>query len=212
MGQANISLEARLRELEAALAKAKKLPRSTKTLTSEPMKDLLGVSWVTLRKWCDEIPGFEASGAFERGARGMEWSFKPVATLRFLIRHFEAERAARIKATRQVRRAIGGSDLDSAPPEMDLGQIKQALSVRAELIRQKREEGTLVDRVKVEAAIAAMVSDMQQAGVQAGREQDPTGQWPVEYQEAWQDAMDGLMVRMARAGEECLRQLRGGKA
>lgn len=212
MGQANISLEARLRELETAFVKARALPRKTKTLTSGPMAELLGLSWVTLRRWCDDIPGFEASGAFERGARGMEWAFKPVATVRFLIKHFEAERTARIKATKQVRQAIGGTDLDSAPLEYDLGQIKQALSVRAELIRQKQVEGTLVDRTKVEAAIAAMVSAMQQAGVQAGREQDPTGQWPTQYQEAWQDAMDGFMVKVARAGEECLRQLRGGTA
>lgn len=207
MSKANQSLDARLRSLDKALAKAKKL--NGRKISFEPMLEVLGVSRPVLRDWCNEIPGFADSGAFVKGDKGIAWEFKPVATVRFLIKHFQAERNKRQNAAAKVRRAIGGSELEGAPADMDLAEIKRALEVRSELVRQRREEGRLVDREVAERAFNEAFSAMQQAGVQAGREQDPTGRWPVEYREAWENAMDGIMLRMEQAAASALNVIRG---
>lgn len=192
-----------------ALGKAKKLPRGSK-LTSRPMSELLAVSWPTLRDWCDDIAGFEESGAFVRGGNGVEWEFKPVATLRFLVRRFEAQLKSRAARAKTIRRAVAGDVLDGLPADFDLDEITKMIRA-ASLVREERErQGELVNRARVETAIREMVSRMQQAGVKAAHEQDPTGQWPPDVREKFEDAFNNLLVTMARAGEECLRTLRAG--
>lgn len=191
-----------------ALPKARKVKDST--LTSVQMCEIVGVVWTTLRKWTRDIAGFEASGAFVRGDRGMEYEFKPLATVNFLIAHFKAEAEQRAAAAKQVREAIGGNALADVPTDMSLDDIRKAIQVRAEMIRQEEREGRLVEREIVEKAIDAMISQMTEAGVRATREQDPTGQFPPEIAEKFENAVESIMVSIQSAGARCLNELRSG--
>ncbi len=202
---------ARLRRLEAALEKAKKLKRGS-VLTAEPMRELLGVSWPVLRDWCNDIAGFEESGAFVRGGNGVEWEFKPATTIRFLIKHFKAEQQARQAKAREVRRLVGGSRLDGLPDDFDLDQINKMIRTSALLREERQRAGELVDAAKVSEALRTMMTEMQQAGVKAASQQDPTGQWPPEIREKFEDAVNNVLVVMGRAGERALSALRGGTA
>lgn len=193
-----------------ALPKAQKIARQR--LGAKPMADLLGVSWNTLKKWIrDEVPGFEASGAFEPGDRGQSYSFKPVATVRFLIKHFRSEADARAAKARQVRTAIGGAALADVPLDMTLDDIRKATQVRAEMIRQAEREGRLVDYEVVTKAVDAMIASMSEAAVRAAREQDPTGRWPPEITEKFENAVESIMVSVQAAGAKCLDDLERGR-
>jgi hypothetical protein len=202
---------ARLRKLEAALAKAKKIARG-KRVSFEPMMELLGVSRPVLRDWCNEIAGFEESGAFVRGGNGIEWEFKPVATVRFLIQHFEAEQQRQIERARKLRRAIGDDALADIPDDMTVDEIIKAVRAAREVREEQESQGALIKASAVRTLFERTFNRMLQAGIQAGREQDPTGQWPPEYAEKWQNAIDNLILKQSAAGEDCLRQMRGGTA
>ena len=93
MAKPTVPATARLRELNRALEQARKLPKKD-TLTSLPMAAMIGVSWPILRGWCRDFEGFAASKAFEAGDNGIKYRFKPVPTIEWLIKHFEAKAAA----------------------------------------------------------------------------------------------------------------------
>lgn len=202
---------ARVRTLEASLAKAKTLPRGT-VLTADPMAELLGLSWVALRTWCNDIPGFEADKHFVRGGNGIEWQFKPVASIQFLIKHFTAEQQRGIQRRRAVRQAIGSSVIDDIDEDLSLEEIDKIIRLQTRLREERERQGQLIDRTVAEDAIAKMVASMQRAGLQAAREQDPTGQWPPEISESFENAVNSLILHMGQAGEKCLSDLRGGSA
>lgn len=106
MGRPGASLNARLTKLQAAHERAKKLKRGTR-LSATPMAELLSVSWVTLRDWCDEIADLELKGAVVRGGNGIEWSFDPVKTARILIDTLNGRLAGQAKKSREISNAIG---------------------------------------------------------------------------------------------------------
>lgn len=197
---------ARARWLEQyALPKAQEL--KGRRLTSKPMADLLSVSWNTLRGWTRSVPDFEASGAFEGGAEGIAYAFKPVATVRFLIKHFQAEADKRAAKAKQISDTIGAQTLGGAPSDMTLDEIKKAVEVRSSMIRQEQIEGRLVDKSVVENAVSKMFDKMTQVGLSAAREQDPTGQWSVEMAERFESAIETIIIAMQAAGQECLNEL-----
>lgn len=211
MARPATSPAARLRELAKALAKAQTMKRG-ETLTAFPMAELLGVSWVTLQNWCSEIEGFEASKAFERGARGIEWTFRPVATVRFLIKHFEGLRAASAKRAERHRKIAAGNDLDGAPSEMGLDELTKLIRLNTELQAIKERSGKLVDADKAATAILTYHTAMQQAVMRAAQEQDPSGTLPPELREKFENATRTILLRMEQAGQACLSELRGAAA
>ena len=160
--------------------KAQKLSR--KKLSAEPMAQLLGVSWPTLRKWTRDIPGFEASKAFSGGERGMAYQFWPVGTVNFLIKHFRREAQKRSAATKKVREVIGTDVLGEEDNGMSLDDMQKAIRVRAAMIDQQVREGRLMD--------AGVVCDAATA-------------------EKFENAVESIMVKIQSAGAKCLDELRG---
>jgi len=211
MAHSASSPAARLRKLNAALEKAKKFKRGT-VLTFEPMMELIGVSRPVLRDWCGEIAGFEESGAFERGGNGIEWQFKPGPTIRFLIKHFEAEQAKQVEKAKRLRKAIGDDVLAELPEDMTADEIIKAVRAAREVREEQESQSALIKASLAASVFDQTINRMLQAGIQAGREQDPTGQWPPEYAEKWQNAIDTLILQQSAAGEACLNALRGRSA
>lgn len=208
MARSATSPSVRIKLLETALVKAKKLKRGT-TLTARPMAELVAASWPTLRDWCNDLPGFDDGKCFERGANGIEYAFKPIPTIRFLLKHFQAERAASVKQSKRVRQAIGGTALDDAPDDMSLADIARMVAVARSLREERQQQNQLVDVAVVDGAVRRMMTDMQQAAMKAAREQDPTGQFAPDVAEKFDNALTSIVLRMERAGNDCLNAIRG---
>lgn len=216
MAHSATSPAARLKRLETALAEAKKLKRGT-VLTGQSTKEmsmarLIGVSWPVLRDWCREIPGFAESGAFEGGGNGIEYRFKPVPTIKFLIRHFEAERDARAAKAREHLRLVAGDRFTDVSDDLDLDDLRKLIQLQSAVREERERAGELIEAAKAREALNAMTAAMQRAGVKAASQQDPTGRWPPEIRESFEDAVNNVLVAMQREGEKALRALRGGTA
>jgi hypothetical protein len=198
----------RLRKLEAAMDRAVAIDESV--ISARPMQQLLGVSWPILRDWCNELPGFDTAGAFVRGAQGNKWEFRPVQTVWFLLRYFQAlEKAGAVKA-RDVREEFGIA-ADGAP-DMSIDEMRKTLQLQNAVQDEKVRQGLLVSRERAENSIEQMVSRMQQAALNAAREQDPTNQWEPDIAEAFQSAVESIILASGAAGEVCLKAIRGDTA
>lgn len=211
MARAPTSPAARLKRLDISLAKAASLGLG-EVLSAKPMAELLGVSWNSLRDWCDSFEGFEASGCFQRGGNGVEWQFNAVATILWLRHHFTLERERAEGESRRLKQIVGGDALDVLPDTFDLDQVAKMIRVSTELQAAKVKAGQLIDAGNAASALRQCFSQMQQAVLRAAQEQDPTGQWPPEIRESFEDATRTILLRMEQAGEACLGQLRGGAA
>lgn len=202
---------ARLRDLAVAKERTKALKRG-ETLTAAPMADLLRVSWPVLRTWCDDVPELAQSDAFSRGGNGIEWSFDPRKTVAALSRHFGAKQEAGRKRARRIKAMVAGDALDSAGEDFDLDEIGKMLRLSRELQEAKIQQGRLVDAEKSRSAVRAMCSEMQEAVLRSAQEQDPTGRWPVDFRESFEDAVQKILLAMEQAGQKCLDRLNGGPA
>jgi len=202
---------ARIAQLERALAKAKKLKRGT-VLSAKPMAELIGISWPVLRDWTRDVPGFAESNAFTGGGNGINYAFRPAPTIRFLIKHFEAERKAATERAAKVRKVLTSREVDELPADMSLDEIAKLVRVARELREERQRQGQLVDASIVSNAVERMMTRMQQAGLAAAREQDPTGQFEPEIAEKFENAINSVIVQMGQAGRDCLSALRGGAA
>lgn len=211
MARPATSPAARLRRLDAAKAKAAKLKRGT-VLSASPMAELLGVSWPTLRDWCDDVPGFAESGVFTRGGNGVEWEFQPGRTIAFLSGHFKREQAASAKRARRVRQAVGGKALADVPDDYSLDELGKMVRLSRELREERERQGQLVEAEKVRVALRLMMSRIQSAALRAAQEQDPNGRWAPDMRESFENATHAWLLAAERAGQDVLAELNGGAA
>lgn len=140
MARPGASLNTRIAKLQAALDRAKKLKRGT-VLAARPMAELLGVSWVTLREWCDEFSELETSGAVMRGGNGIEWSFAPARTISVILKMLDKRLAGQAKKSREITSAIGvamptAEEASSISETKDLVNLTLAVVAAAE--KQRR--------------------------------------------------------------------------
>lgn len=139
MARSKASLSARLRKLRAARQRIFSLPLG-QTLTATPMAKLLGVSWPTLRDWCNEIEGFDQSGAFEAGAEGVEYQFCPVRTVWFLIDYMERESAEQADKNRGLQESAGMT-LPDGEDDVTFEEARGLVNMTVTMVSAKREAG-----------------------------------------------------------------------
>lgn len=208
MGATNTSLSSRLRSLEAAKVRAAKLKRGAK-LTAGPMAELLKVRWPALREWCDDLPGFEESGAFVRGGNGIEWSFNAVKTVNFLIARFQREITSQKTKNRDIRKAIG-VDLPeteaSASFQETKGLVELTLTVFAAAEKQRRY--TLAE--DVESFIAGYNQRVVDGIMGVRTRVDPNGNLPPHVRAAVDDALRSVASATHAEAARYIEEYRAG--
>lgn len=193
----------------AALERAKQLPCG-QTLTSRPMSKLIGVNWVTLRKWCQEFEGFAESGVVELGARGTEYTFEPRGTILWLVRHFEVERDRMADKTRRISEVLGSDQ--GAAEGLSLYELKQALDVSLRVRDRQIQDGSLTPVPALKTQLSQVFSEMQQAGARSIQEMDPSGTWPPETREIAENVGRTILLKQQTAAAGLLRGLNGSAA
>lgn len=177
MAASETSPATRLKALEAARIRAKKELGRGETLTSRPMAALLGVSWNTLRKWTQEIDGFAQSGAFEIGGQGVDYVFKPMKTIDWLVAHFKRERQKRNKKILTNARL---SNIKAVIKEQDIHEIEDPVKIlrTQSLVRERQvEDGELAPSEKYRAQNAKMIEAMNMAFSGCLQRVDPNSQF-----------------------------------
>lgn len=206
MAKAGVSEGARIRKLHEALDRAKRECLPGTVLSSQPMCQLLRVSWPTLRDWC-RIPEVEASGAFLTGDNGVEWQFAPVATIWVLIRHFEQVRDVKLDRNRRAVGIATGDALQNVPEEFDLRDTRELVRLLTEVRNRQEADGKLIDADTMRSALRETITAIQGATLTAATVLDPTGEWDPELREAFDDAMSRALVLQADAAAKCLASL-----
>lgn len=189
--------QARLTQLRIAKKRADAHPVKA-TLTAEPMAKLLGVSWQgALRRWCNELPGFEQSGCFVRGGQGIEWTFKVRRTTDWLIRHFEREEQALKAGAEKIRQVL--AQPEQAAPINTWSEAKKALDVSAQVEEQKVRAGQLVEAQKVEEYLREEEIEVRDDFLSLPERVDPQGKMPQEWRDRLiQSVKDTLIQRHQR--------------
>lgn len=199
---------ARLVRLEAARAKVAALPRGA-LLTSEPMAKVLGMRWPALRTMCNELDGFEESGAFERGSNGLKYTFCPVRTLWFLIDHFRAESEAEVEKAERVSAMVMGPEADPAPG-LDLDDMRKILDLQDRLMSTRDRAGELTNANVVATGLNKVFSRMQEVALNSPQELDPAGQWSPTVRAQVDRAIQNLLLRQLAAAREAITELKLG--
>lgn len=199
---------ARLQQLEKARPKVMALPRG-EILTSMPMAKLLGVRWAALRDWCNEIEGFEESGAFQRGSNGLKYEFCPVRTLWFLIEYFRALTESEVQKADRVHAMALGSAAE-AMRGIDLDDMRKILDTQGRLMDMRERARELVDAGTTRSALNQVFSRMQEVALTAAQELDPSGQWSPEVRAIFDKAMQGVLLRQRAAARQVVEGLRQG--
>lgn len=200
MARSKASLSARLKKLRAAKQRIFSLPRG-QTLTAVPMAKMLGVTWSTLRDWCNEIEGFAESGAFDGGAEGIEYEFCPVRTVWFLIEHLEREVNVAAERDAKFNNAIGiqteeGDFAESH--EERRWQINTSITVSAAEERQ----GNMAKVNEVIEMYSRSYMAWRDGIMSIPTEIDPNGNFPAKVR----DEMDHRIRVKLAAGEAAVEQ------
>lgn len=189
------SLSARLRQLEAAKARANALPRGA-TVSFEPMREILGLATRTsLREWCDSIDGFEASGAFVRGGNGVEWEFDPRKTVAFLVKHFKGQIDAQAKRSRKIAKAVG-VDLPSAEAAPSLQETKQLVELTLTVTAAQEKLGRYAVADEVAEFIAGYNEELVSGILGVKTKVDPNGNLPPVVRKAIDEELRSLATAL----------------
>lgn len=193
------------------LPKAKRI--KDRRLSANEMADLLEVHVNSFRKWRRGIPGFAESGCFIEGDRGIGYEFDPVATVQFLIKHYDAEAKALTEKVRRLGKALGADDeLGGLPEEMTPGELKTLLDVSMRFQDLRERQGSQVPVNTVRSVLVEMTSRMREAGLRAVQEADPNGRWSAEMRTIAEDLTRTILLEQKRAADHCLEELRGRTA
>lgn len=192
------SLTGRLQKLEAAQARADKVKRGTR-LSAKPMAELLGVTWTSLKDWCDEIAKLESSGAVVRGGNGVEWSFEPKRTVKILIDHFRRLEAKEEKESREVIASVGAR-ASGNPGNLTTIKTKVDLTITLANARYKQGEFAKVARFN---RVQRRLFEAWARGVLSTRTAiDPTGTLPPHVARA----IDEYSLRQIASGQMALEE------
>lgn len=178
------SLTARLQKLDAAEARAKQLPRGKK-LSAKPMAEMLGVTWNSLKDWCDEIAKLETSGAVQRGGNGVEWAFEPKRTVKILIDHFKGVQARQAAKSREVAASVGVTLPQGEAPS--LAETKDMVNLTLSVTKAAEEQGRYVLADEMVRFVTGYNQEVVDAILGVRTSIDPNGNLPAHVRSAIDD-------------------------
>lgn len=158
------------------------------------MARTLGVSWPTLREWCDTLPRFEASGAFVAGGNGVEYQFRAKRALDFLLKHFRGKVAKQAAASQRLHRTtdvVVGDDEDYS-----FAETGKLIDYGGKLQRAKFEAGDLVVRSDVETLFNALNDLVRTQVMSNSRKIDPNGNLDAKLRARFEDWSRETLVQI----------------
>jgi len=203
MARPGASEETRIRRLHEALRRAIAQNMIGEVLGQKPFAQLLQVQPSTLRPWLEDAD-VAASGAFEVGARGVDYRIDPIATIWVLIRWFERKRDERVRENLRVREMVAGDKLDGAPAEMTVRDATEAYRLSLQILTAEKEAGQLVEASAAAARFNELVLGLREALLSSPQKLDPTNEWEPEFRENFDNALADVLVLLSQAAQESL--------
>jgi hypothetical protein len=207
MATPSATTSARIEKLEASLARAKKLKRSEK-FDAKPMSEMLGVSWVTLRDWCDMIAELETSGAVRRGGNGIRWEFSPRHTIEILIRHHKAILRGQAARMRTIAKATG-ADVGEDEAGLSIPETKNLVDMTLTVIAAQDRQGATCQMSAVETVSNRLCDAWVQSVMSGTTTIDPNGNLPSHIRQAVDEHLRRVCIK---AREQVIAEMRNLRA
>jgi hypothetical protein len=187
-----------IERLRLALERAKLLAEDA-VFESQPMSELVGFSWPTVRKWCDTYPALEASGVFVRGGNGVKWQFHPVGFIQSLIDQFSSEAVERGERNRKLQQQIGVT-LPESEATADLDDTRKLLAMTFDVNDRKVRQGNYTPAEEAADFVEGYNRTVVDSVMGVATQIDPTGHLPPEIREKVNEALIGVASQIhARA-------------
>ena len=208
MAKSAPNLTARIRRLEAAKARADKLP-ARQVLTFKPMAELLGVSRPVLTGWADDVEGFEESGAFERGGNGIEWQFKPRKTVDFLLKHFRKQAEKQSAKSRELSKSVGVS-LAENDEATSLAEVKDRVNLTLAVTAAAEKQGHYTPAEDVRAFITGYNQSVVDGIMGVKTKVDPNGNLPPLLRKQIDDYLRSVATAAHAKAAQFVKDFRAG--
>lgn len=169
-------------------------------LTAQPMAQMLGVQWTTLRDWTRLFTPAQSKGVFIVGGNGAEYSFHPLKTVNLLIKHFTAEQTKKARRHKRTTDALG-IEVDSEH-QPDLAELSKLVALTAQITEMKVKQGKLVPTEDVTALFREHNRWTQERILGVGSQQDPTGQWPAELRAKFDEGLRQVSAEVSARGRQ----------
>ena len=208
MSKKLINPQGRIKILSAAQKRAKSVFKKDEVLSARPMCEVLSVSWGTLKNWCEEIEGFEASGAFTRGGEGIKWNFKVHETIEYLLAWAKSAQTAEKAQQKRVSKLVG-IPKENLPATFNLDDLQKSVRIQREFQSQKIAQGKLCDVDVVSLAFTLYNSTVQQTILDAAQRADPNGIWKPEIRESFENELRNILLSVERAAQDCVNAISG---
>lgn len=166
-----------IERLRFALERAKTLDDGT-ILESQPMSELMGFSWPTIRKWCDTYPAIERPELFTRGGNGVKWQFQPIPFINALLGQFAAEADKRGEQNRKLQQQVGVT-LPEEEQTADIDTMRKLVGLSIDVTQTKVKQGFYTPTQEVVDFLDGYNQTVVDGIMGVGSEIDPTGQLPA---------------------------------
>jgi hypothetical protein len=208
MAYKSASPQVRLAKLRAARPRCFAKPRGT-LLQANPMAELLGVNWATLRKWCNGLPGFEDSGAFGRGGNGIDYEFCPVRTVVFLTEHFEGLAAEQVEKNRGLQRSVG-VELPHSEQAASVEETRGLVNLTLAVVAAAKEQGLYTPTTEVIAFLETYNQRVVNGIMGVRTKVDPNGALPPQVRFAIDDYLRGVATEAHAEASAAIGDYRAG--
>jgi len=192
-----ISTTSRIEALEAASRRIDTMDDDL-TLSSTPMAEALGVTWNTLRGWCDTVEAFEGSGAFVRGGNGIAWEFHPRKTVDALLAHYRGEISKRQDRNRSFVASMGITMDEREAEVIDIAELSKQVSLTLAIQESKMKQGGYVPVHRVVEFLRAYNQAAVQGILGVGTKSDPTGALPATVRATMNDELRSVAVGLQK--------------
>lgn len=196
----------RQKRLESALERAKELPADA-ILDAQPMAQLVGVSWPSLRAWCDDIDALAKAKCFIRGGNGVKWQFKPLLTVETLLGYFRAEAERRSQNNRRLQQSVG-VQLPETERAATLDETRQLVRLTLEVTQAKMDQGEYTPTATVADFLDGYNRTVVEAIMGVETEIDPTGKLEPMVRQAVNEALRSVATRVHANAEKFIGEYR----
>lgn len=193
------------------------LPRAMKWPTGEPagredMAKIIGISTKWLNNWCKDFEGFGESGCWELLNGNKGYRFQPIATIWWLIGHFEREHAKAVRLNLEQRLAIDSNgSMAGVPSDLSIAGSEKLFKLHSAIRDSEVKDGLLVDAAEFVSLSEQLMVEMKASCLAVPSKLDPLGQWDTETRDVVDDVVSAMIEGMSDASTRGIEKLRAAR-
>lgn len=198
-------------ELLARCVAALEVAKPRDIVGAKPMAAILDMSWRNLvDRYITPDPGFPIK---TRGSQGWGFEFEVVKVLRHIAKRCKERIAAGERESARIAELsnISVPRADEGAPR-SYAELRQGLLAHDQIRHEKLAQGEYVRAADVDAFLRGYHERVMRTVLGEGARQDPTGSWPSEVRDGFDQALRDMASDLQRSVDTYLEGLNGNHA